>query len=225
MRLSCIIPAYNEAARIGAVLDAVLGHPWVDEVIVVDDGSTDQTARVAARKGVRLLHMTQNGGKAGALAAGTALATGEWLMFIDSDLIGLTHDDLTRLIQPVLTGQAHTAISLRRNAPLLWRLIGLDYISGERVMPKEMLAGCLHQLDRMPRFGVEVFLNTLWIASARRIAVVRWDRVESPSKARKHGLLRGLNGDFGMLRDIFQTVGAPSAARQILQLLAQRVRP
>jgi cellulose synthase/poly-beta-1,6-N-acetylglucosamine synthase-like glycosyltransferase len=46
MRLSCIIPAYNEAARIGAVLDAVLGHPWIDEVIVVDDGSTDQTARV-----------------------------------------------------------------------------------------------------------------------------------------------------------------------------------
>lgn len=224
MRLSCIIPAYNEAARIGAVLDAVLGHPWIDEVIVVDDGSTDQTARVAARKGVRLLHMTQNGGKARALAAGTAIATGDWLMFIDSDLTGLTQGDLTRLIQPVLTGQAQIAISLRRNAPLLWRLIGLDYISGERVMPRDMLAGHLHNLDCTPRFGVEVFLNALWIASARRIAVVRWPDVKSPSKARKHGILTGLQGDFGMLRDIFQTISAPSAARQILRLLAQRVR-
>jgi glycosyltransferase involved in cell wall biosynthesis len=225
MRLSCIIPAYNEAARIGAVLDAVLGHPWIDEVIVVDDGSTDQTARVAARKGVQLVHMTQNAGKARALAAGIALATGDWLMFIDSDLTGLTQGDLTRLIQPVLAGQAHTAISLRRNAPLLWRLIGLDYISGERVMPKEMLADHLHQLDRMPRFGIEVFLNTLWIASACRIAVVRWPEAESPTKTSKHGVLQGLRGDLGMLRDIFQTIGAPSAAIQILRLLAQRVRP
>jgi len=224
MRLSCIIPAYNEAARIGAVLDAVLGHPWIDEVIVVDDGSTDQTARIAARKGARLLHMTQNGGKARALAAGTALATGEWLMFIDSDLIGLTRSDLTRLIRPVLTGQADSAISLRRNAPLLWRLIGLDYISGERVMPKDMLAGHLHKLDRMPRFGVEVFLNALWIAAAHRIAVVRWPKVDSPSKARKYGVVQGLRGDFGMLRDILKTVSAPNAARQILRLLAQRVR-
>lgn len=223
MRLSCIIPAYNEAARIGPVLDAILGHPWIDEVIVVDDGSTDETARVAARKGVRMVHMVQNGGKARALAAGTALATGDWLMFIDSDLSGLTQHDLTRLIQPVLTGQARVAISLRRNAPLLWRLIGLDYISGERVMPKDMLACHLHKLDGTPRFGVEVFLNALWIASGHRIAVVRWPKVDSPSKAKKHGFVEGLRGDFGMLRDILQTISAATATRQIVRLLSQRV--
>lgn len=225
MRLSCIIPAYNEADRIAAVLDVAVGHPLIHEVIVVDDGSTDDTARVAARAGVRLVHMTQNGGKARALAAGTALATGDWLMFLDSDLIGLTQDDLSRLIQPVLTAQAHTAISLRRNAPFLWRWIGLDYISGERVMPKAMLAGYLPQLDRLPRFGVEVFLNALWISSARRLAVVRWDGVESPSKSSKHGLVQGITGDLGMLRDILQTVGIKTAAQQIMRLRRQRVRP
>jgi len=224
MRLSCIIPAYNEAARIGAVLDVAVGHPLIHEVIVVDDGSTDDTARVAARAGVRLVQMPQNGGKARALAAGTALAAGDWLMFLDSDLIGLTRDDLTRLIEPVLTEKAHTAISLRRNAPVLWRWIGLDYISGERVMPKAMLAAHLPQLDHLPRFGVEVFLNALWISTARRLAVVRWDGVVSPSKSSKHGLLQGITGDLGMVRDILQTVGIKTAAQQILRLMRQRVR-
>ena len=47
--LSCIIPAYNEAPRIAAVLEAVLAHPLITEVIVVDDGSQDNTAEVAER--------------------------------------------------------------------------------------------------------------------------------------------------------------------------------
>ena len=43
MTLTCVIPAYNEQARIGAVLAAVLDHPLIDDVLVVDDGSTDST--------------------------------------------------------------------------------------------------------------------------------------------------------------------------------------
>ena len=86
-------------------------------------------------------------------------------------------------------------------------------------------AACLPQLDRLPRFGVEVFLNALWISSARRLAVVRWDGVESPSKSSKHGLVQGITGDLGMLRDILQTVGIKTAAQQIMRLRRQRVRP
>ena len=47
-RLSCVIPAFNEAPRIATVLREVLGHPAIDEVIVVDDGSSDGTADAAA---------------------------------------------------------------------------------------------------------------------------------------------------------------------------------
>lgn len=222
MRISCLIPAYNEAVRIGFVLDAALHHPLIDEVIVIDDGSTDDTARIAARQGVRLLHMARNGGKTRALAAGIALSTGDTLLFLDADLTGLTAGDITRLIRPVACGQADTAISLRRNAPFLWRWIGLDYISGERVLPRTMIEGHLDRLGQLPRFGAEVYLNTLWIAARPRIAVVRWDRVESPSKSRKRGLLAGLRADALMIADIVRTIGTLTALRQIIHLRALR---
>lgn len=223
MPLSCLIPAYNEAARIGAVLDIALGHPLIDEVIVIDDGSTDETARIAARPGLRLLQMAQNGGKTRALAAGIALSRYETLLFLDADLTGLTAADLTALIRPVATGKADTSISLRRNAPFLWRWIGLDYISGERVLPRALLAGHIDRLATLPRFGVEVYLNALWIAARLRIAVVRWDGVESPSKSSKRGALAGLAADAAMLADILRTVGLARVIYQILRLVAQRV--
>lgn len=223
MRVSCLIPAHNEAPRIGAVLDAALANPLIDEVIVIDDGSTDGTAHVASRPGVRLLHMARNGGKTRALAAGIALSQGEYLLFLDADLVGLTIHDLTRLIQPVLSGKAATSISLRRNAPFLWRWIGLDYISGERVLPRRMLEPHSETLCRLPRFGIEVFINTLWIAARHPIAVVRWNGVDSPAKAAKTGLLAGLLADIGMMADIFGTVGPANALNQIIRMTAQRV--
>lgn len=224
MRVSCLIPAHNEAARIGAVLDAAVGHPLIDEVIVIDDGSTDATGRVADRTGVRLLHIARNGGKTRALAAGIALSRGQYLLFLDADLIGLTPSDLTRLLMPVLTGTAITSISLRRNAPFLWRWIGLDYISGERVLPRSMIEPHAETLGTLPRFGIEVFINTLWISTRKPIAVVRWDGVESPAKARKKGLVAGVIADAEMLADILRTVGPLMVLRQILGILRQRTQ-
>lgn len=55
MRVSCIVPAYNEAQRIGNVLAVATSHPLISDVIAVNDGSTDHTAQIVARfKAVRL---------------------------------------------------------------------------------------------------------------------------------------------------------------------------
>ncbi|AQS50217.1 glycosyl transferase (plasmid) [Thioclava nitratireducens] len=228
--ISCIIPAYNEAPRIGAVLDRVLGHPQIAEVIVIDDGSRDGTPEIAegyrdAHPHLRVLRQAQNGGKTAAVAAGIAEATGSHLMLLDSDLLGLTHGDLGALIAPVTSGQADVTISLRRNAPRTWRAIGLDYISGERVIPREMLATRLDALNALPRFGLEVFMNRLWIADRARIAVVHWPGVDSPMKSAKLGNWRaGLAADARMMRDIFRTIAPHRALSQILAMRGLRVR-
>jgi glycosyltransferase involved in cell wall biosynthesis len=222
--VSCIIPAFNEGERIGAVISTVVAHPRVSQVIVVDDGSTDRTATVAQGfDGVIVLQLSRNSGKTRALAAGLARATGHYIMFIDADLVGLTAADLTELIEPVLSGDADMSMSLRHNAPWLWHRLGIDYISGERVIPANLIAKRLADLDELPRFGFEIWLNWICVAARGRIAVVRWDGVKSPIKSRKHGLLRGILGDVAMLFDLFRSASPPLLVRQIISMRRLRV--
>ena len=224
MSVTVLIPAYNEAARIGGVLSAVAGHPGVSEVLVVDDHSTDATAEVASTvPGVTVLRQTQNGGKTKALSAGLHAAKGDLIALIDADLIGLTPADLTALIAPVASGRAQMSISLRGNAPPPWRWIGLDYISGERVMPRALLLQAMEGVESLPRFGFEVHLNRMILARGLPIAVVPWPGVSSPIKAKKYGLMAGIKGDVGMIADMMHTVPPLELARQIIGLRRLRV--
>lgn len=226
IRLSCIVPAYNEAPRIAAVLAVALATDIVDEVIVIDDGSTDGTTDVVEALGaerLRLIRQPANGGKTRAVCAGIAAARGAHVLLLDSDLIGLAPGDLAGLIAPVVNGRADASVSLRRNAPWPWRWIGLDYISGERVMPRAVLADRIEALSRLPRFGLEVYMNRIWIEADLSIAVVRWPTVSSPMKHEKRGAMAGAIADLGMLSDIFRTIGPLAALGQIVAMRARRI--
>ena len=218
MGVSCIIPAYNEAPRIAAVLQTVIGHPLIDEVIVVDDGSSDGTAAVAAQvPGIRLIRQSPNRGKSWAVSVGIEAACHELILLLDSDLLGLAPEAIAALIAPVQAGRADVAISLRGNAPWLWRWIGLDYISGERVL-RRALIGEPQALRALPRFGLEMHLNRRLIAARARLAVVRWPEVASPWKGTKRGRLAGVRADIRMLADMFRTVPLHRALGQIVAM-------
>jgi glycosyltransferase involved in cell wall biosynthesis len=222
--ITCLIPAYNEAARIGPVLAAAAGHPLLAEVIVIDDGSSDGTAEVAgAVPGVTVWRQDRNRGKTWALSVGIEAAWGAHLLLLDADLVGLTAAHLTALIAPVRAGRAEVSVSLRGNAPRPWHWLGVDYISGERVLPRDMLAGRTEELRALPKFGFEVALNRTILDRRARLAVVPWPEVSSPLKAAKRGVWAGLRGDAAMMADIFRTVPPLDAARQIAGLRRLRV--
>jgi dolichyl-phosphate beta-glucosyltransferase len=95
MDLSIVIPAYNEEQRLGVTLESVLAYtirqPYSAEIIVVDDGSEDATARVAApfcnhKSRVRLLRNRRNRGKGFSVRRGLLHARGAYLLFSDADL-------------------------------------------------------------------------------------------------------------------------------------------
>lgn len=90
MKLSLIIPAYNEEKRLPAFLDSVLAythkHPdHISEIIVIDDGSTDKTTDVVRRRSMRLLQLSTNRGKGAAVREGVMAAVGEYIVFMDAD--------------------------------------------------------------------------------------------------------------------------------------------
>lgn len=86
-RFSVIIPAYNSQTTLARALDSVLAQSYpAQEIIVVDDGSTDETAEVAARYGDKLRYLRQdNAGVSSARNHGAQIARGDWLAFLDAD--------------------------------------------------------------------------------------------------------------------------------------------
>ncbi|MEU4698751.1 glycosyltransferase family 2 protein [Nonomuraea dietziae] len=112
-----IVPAKDEAERIGATVTAALQLPGVDLVVVVDDGSTDQTGRVARAAGARVVRHSRNRGKASAMESGAEAvrlldaAVPRHLLFLDADL-GETARAAAGLVEPVRAGEADMTIAV-----------------------------------------------------------------------------------------------------------------
>lgn len=217
-RISCIICAYNEGPRLGAVLAVAAAHPLLAEVIVVDDGSRDDTADVARRfPGVHVISHPTNRGKSEAMATGVDAARHELLMLLDADLKGLRAEDIDALAWPVLSGRAGVSMSLRRNSLAIFRAIGIDFVSGERVVHRQLLLDVLPQIRALPRFGIEVFMNKRIIAAGLPLAIADWQQVTQSRKTEKLGFWRGVRAEWRMVIDLMD-------ATYPIELLAQTVR-
>jgi glycosyltransferase involved in cell wall biosynthesis len=224
-KISCIIPVYNEGPRIRKVLEVVVQNPLIDEIIVVDDDSVDNTKEiVGAFKGIRLIEHSKNQGKSKAVCTGIQASRNEFIFLLDADLIGLRIEDITSLLKPVIDDKADISISLRRNSPALWKIIGLDYISGERVLPKSILLDNLEKIYSLPKFGIESFMNTVIIKNKYRIKIVSWNTVDSPYKSKKIGFWKGTKAEIQMVFDIFNTIGILGPIVQIVKMLRLKVK-
>src|SRR5438093_2173693 len=113
--ISVCLPARDEAATIGPIVAAIHDHlvdhvGLVDEIVVLDDGSGDATAEVAARAGARVLavadvlpEVAPGSGKGNALWKSLYACEGELLCWLDADVRNFEHHFVTRLLAPLLT--------------------------------------------------------------------------------------------------------------------------
>ncbi|OGF61136.1 hypothetical protein A2662_03210 [Candidatus Giovannonibacteria bacterium RIFCSPHIGHO2_01_FULL_45_33] len=215
-RISCVICAYNEEPRIKNVLEAVANNPLFSEVIVVDDGSKDGTAEVVEKyKNVKLVRHGVNQGKSKAFVTGASAATGKFIMMLDADLVGLSNTALEGLAEPVLSGKADVAISLRSNSLFIYKWLGIDYISGERIFQKSLLEGHLEKMSTLPSYGLESYINELIIDGKLRLASVLWRGVVQTTKADKVERWSGLLGDSKMFLQIIRLMKLRTVIRQI----------
>ena len=183
MKVAVLIPAYNEAARIKHTLKAVKKIPEVSSIRVVNDGSTDDTSRLAKEEGVEVIDLPRNMGKGQALNLGVQGLDADVFLLLDADL-GDTAVEGKHLLQPVLEGQADLAIAVfppAQKAGFGW-VKGLarwgiakegfyakEPLSGQRAMTKEVLRDVLPFASG---FGIEVGMTIRALRKGYRLLEV-----------------------------------------------------
>jgi glycosyltransferase involved in cell wall biosynthesis len=111
-KIAVLIPAYNEEERIGAVLDVVTQIPIIDEIIVVNDGSRDNTAKVVRGYSVTLINCRRNKGKAAALKSGIKSVNAHILITLDSDLVSFRKEHFLNLLAPIISDKLDMAVGI-----------------------------------------------------------------------------------------------------------------
>lgn len=221
-RVSAVVPARDEGRTIRSVVEVLVGHPLVSEVIVVDDASTDDTAERAREAGAIVLAMPQSGGKAAAMSLGAAAARNDVILFTDADLIGLDREMVSRIVEPVTSGDFAMYVGIRgRKTYWVNRLLHFTPIlGGERALRRELWQQVPSAYKR--NFQIEIALNFFTKLNGHRMGFTVVHGLGQVIKEKKRGLLPGLWQRILMIRDILVVSGRLYIVYQARALLGAR---
>src|SRR2546422_650438 len=133
VRVCFLVPAYNEAATIGEVLERIARLDLEPQVIVVDDGSTDETAAIAERAGVLVIRQ-ENRGKGAAIRVAIPHIESEIVVIQDADM-EYDPTEVPSLVEPIVRGNADVVFGSRlsggrpQRAYLFWHMLGNRFLS------------------------------------------------------------------------------------------------
>jgi len=187
---TAIVCAYNEEMTLADVLNVLLESHQVDEIVVVDDGSTDNTLSVmncfANHEKVRSISLLRNRGKGHAMAEGILNAQGKILLFVDADLLNLDTAYIDLILAPLLAGETDMVIGYPSRGPDMWNVVNpFRPLSGERaVFRKDILP--LVALIRDSRYGVETLINLHYRREGKRVCYIPLRGLIHPIKLEKN---------------------------------------
>lgn len=204
-KIVAVVAAYNEAPRIKQVLGVLLSFPGFDEVIVVDDGSTDGTGDVAEAAGAKVIRLLKNGGKGQAMELGVNSSGADVIFFCDADVRRLTHNMIAETLSPVVAGELDMKIAMRGrkiyNLTVILRISPL--LGGERAVSRRLWNSV--PAEYKEGFKIETALNFYARHFGKDFTHVVFDDLSQIIKEQKRGVVRGFISRISMFTEVILT--------------------
>lgn len=202
--VSVVIPVLNEGKTLLDEIGLLKQLPYIKEIIIVDDGSRKEFADSYKKiDGIKLLVNKTNLGKTPSVKRGAEATTGDYIFFMDGDLINLTlnhflnlekHIDNYDLIRIVLGGDA-----------LLYKLIGSPYMySGEHILTRKFFNTHKDFLFDTTKWGLESRINDTLIKNECKFGLICLKNANHLMKSKKYNSLKGFREDMKMTAELLK---------------------
>ncbi len=191
--ITAIVPAYNEAPRLSKVLNVLKSIQFIDEILVIDDGSRDRTAQISSNLSVDVLRHNKNRGKGAALVSGIRnKSESDVYLFLDADLIHLNEKHLHDLAKPIVSDSSVVmTIGVfkggRGSTDLAQRVCPI--LNGQRAVRGTWIRNVKD--FSWSRFGVEVYLTHFARDFGGQVEMVPLWGISHYHKEEKYGPILG----------------------------------
>jgi len=197
-RVSAVVCAYNEEKTIRNVLVTIATSEVFDEIIVVNDGSSDSTGHIIKTLkwlNIKDIHLHENKGKGYAMALGIENSTSDIIVFCDADLSELKVEHLRQLVQPIIENEVDMVLgrvseTLKNNKTnhfypkaLSWNNMFKSF-TGERTLYKKDILPILDEI-KTSKFGVETLINLHYQSHKKKVKYVLLKDLIHPTKFEK----------------------------------------
>lgn len=230
--ISIIVPAWNEGARLPKVLEILTRFPAITEIVLVNDGSTDNTLEVMKyyekrNRIIKIVDIQPNKGKTNAVHQGFNASNGEMVCLVDADLEGLKFEYLYKMIYYLLTGEFDMTILDRegdRMGPLGWSQSWvIRFIGGERAMWRKDFANV--KSTEFAQYAIEQDINVYYVQNKKKVRTIYCPGLKGEYQWNKHGLINSLKRYAKMMKEYYVHSHISGFYYQVENIVEDRIEP
>lgn len=216
LKITLLIPFFNEGERILKVLEQMTSIPEIDQIICVDDGSTDRMhEEILKNYDVEVIRSPQNLGKSAAVKLGMASVENEWVFLSDADLCQIKIEEFKAACHLIKSSSIEIDMIILRRMKAPW-FVKFDrgdiLFSGERILRTNDLAEILE--NNVEHYQLEIAINQ-WMLDHEMNVYWLPSSVANTYKFQKLGWIEGLTKEFKMWYNLIAYIGAHNYVNQI----------
>ena len=201
MKVTAVVPVYNEENTIKDVLDVLMSSDRINEIIVVDDGSTDNTPSIIKKFKVKVITLKNNTGKGNSVRIATKNVKSDIILFIDADLLNLKKECINVLLEPVIYENAAMVIGLMDKGNFIANII-MPYFpltGGQRTILTKVFME-IRKSSFIERWGLESVMNDYCKKKKLKVVKIKLEGVDHIGlQTKKYGLM-------AFLRQIYDVI-------------------